>query len=727
MRNRFYFALKPLLPFRLRWSLRRWHAQRALEIAPNIWPIDESAGFKPVGWPGWPGGKQFALILSHDVESEIGMKQSSALADFEEKLGFRSSFNFVPEGSYRTPDSLRSHLTQRGFEVGIHDLHHDGKLYSSRKSFQANAQRINRYIQEWGVVGFRSAFMLHRLEWLHDLDVLYDASTFDTDPMEPQPDAATTIFPFWVPRPTNHRTPNSGAGTPRRNPSPGYVELPYTLPQDSTLYLFLGEKTIDIWKRKVDWIVSRGGMVLLNLHPDYVAFPGSPESLGTYPLVFYRQLLEYIQQTYAGAYWQALPRDVAHHVRASYPSGGPRRPAHTCMLTYSFFERDNRVSRYAKTLSERGDIVDVLSIDEDSRMPAEGSPTNSIRIHHLQKRQRDERHVLDFIIRIASFCWKAQRKLARLGKLRNFDLVHVHNVPDFLIFSTITPRLRGAKLILDLHDLLPEFYQSKFKSRSDSLVIRALKVCERICCRFADHVIVSNHIWREKVALRSADPDRCSAFVNHVDQELFQPRPPGFRNNPLVAVFPGGMYHHQGLHVAVRAFAALAKESIPVELHIVGDGPEKKNLAELTRELGAEKVVRFFPPVPLRAVADLLSHADIGVVPKLADGFGNEAYSTKIMEFMAAGLPVVASETLIDRHYFGDGYVHFFKSGNPDDMARAIKDVIQNHDLRQRLVVRGLEYSRRENWSTKSKEYLEIVDKLIQEKIERDSGMADPS
>jgi hypothetical protein len=101
--------------------------------------------------------------------------------------------------------------------------------------------------------------MLHNLEWLQELEIRYDASTFDTDPFEPQPDGAKTIFPFWVPR-------ESGGG---------YVELPYTLAQDSTVFLVLKERTIDLWKKKLDWLVERGGMVLLGAHPDYMSFNGS--------------------------------------------------------------------------------------------------------------------------------------------------------------------------------------------------------------------------------------------------------------------------------------------------------------------------------------------------------------------------------------------------------------------------------------------------------------------
>src|SRR5262249_38615340 len=143
----------------------------------------------------------FALVLTHDVETNAGLGKCRPLMRLEMELGFRSSFNFVPEGGYRVPAELREKLIATGFEVGIHDLKHNGHLFASRRGFKGRAARIKDYAGEWGASGFRSGFMLRNLDWLHDLDVQYDASTFDTDPFEPQPDGGHTIFPFWVPGP----------------------------------------------------------------------------------------------------------------------------------------------------------------------------------------------------------------------------------------------------------------------------------------------------------------------------------------------------------------------------------------------------------------------------------------------------------------------------------------------------------------------------------------------
>lgn len=298
--NRAYYWLKPFLPQRLRYSMRRLRARYKLRTNPD-WPIMESAGRTPDGWPGWPERKKFALVLTHDVEGQVGVDRCRALAKLESNHGFRSSFNFIPEGEYAVSAQLRADLASEGFEIGVHDLHHDGSLYRSPRSFSKAAGSINRYLKEWGAVGFRAGFMFHNLEWLKQLEIEYDASTFDTDPFEPQPDGVGTIFPFWVQGP---------------NPGQGYVELPYSLPQDSTVFLIFRNRAIDVWKKKLDWVAAHGGMALLNIHPDYVSFGGDKLGISEFPAAFYEEFLNYAKARYGGTYWQALPRDVARFVRS---------------------------------------------------------------------------------------------------------------------------------------------------------------------------------------------------------------------------------------------------------------------------------------------------------------------------------------------------------------------------------------------------------------------------
>src|SRR4051812_35316273 len=236
--NQFYYTLKPFIPRPMRLAVRRWWANRRVEAYQGVWPIKESAAVPPIGWRGWPDGKKFALVLTHDVEEKAGCDRIRPMYQLEAALGFRSSFNLIPEGGYSCAKAVRDELTSACFEVGVHDLRHDGKLYRSWAQFSAHAKRINQYLTEWNAVGFRSGFMLRNLSWLSELNIKYDGSTFDTDPFEPQPDGADTIFPFWVPK--------------AKSENEGYIELPYTLPQDSTIFRLLQLNSIEIWKRKLD-------------------------------------------------------------------------------------------------------------------------------------------------------------------------------------------------------------------------------------------------------------------------------------------------------------------------------------------------------------------------------------------------------------------------------------------------------------------------------------------
>ncbi len=311
--NRIYYQIKPFIPRPLQIILRRGIVRRKRKLYKHVWPIDERASKKPEGWSGWPDQKQFAFVLLHDVETELGHSKCRQLIQLEEEMGFRSLFSFVPE-RYNVSPELRQELVKRGFEVGVHGLKHDGKLFQSRKKFDQQAIRINQYLKEWESVGFVSPSMHRNLDWMHELNIEYDASTFDTDPFEPQPEGMSTIFPFTVHGCNGHR---------------GYVELPYTLPQDFTLFIIMQEKNIEIWKQKLDWIVENGGMALLITHPDYMNYKKDSCTIEEYPAEFYEELLDYVKSKYKGQYWNPLPREIARFWQEKMVDGKGYGNGHT--------------------------------------------------------------------------------------------------------------------------------------------------------------------------------------------------------------------------------------------------------------------------------------------------------------------------------------------------------------------------------------------------------------
>jgi len=290
-----YYKLKPIIPRRLQIILRRIIIDLNKDNYKDIWPIYDKVGCAPKSWTGWPNNKQFALVLTHDVDTTGGEERCLDLMNLEKELGFRSAYFFVP-AICKNCLPIQHKLKKNKFEVGIHGLFHDGKLFQSRNIFQKRTVLINHFISKWKVLGFRSPAMHHDLTWIHDLNITYDASTFDVDPFEPQPDGVATIFPFIV------KSELLGKS---------YVELPYTLPQDFTVFILMRQKNIEIWKRKLDWIAENGGMALVITHPDYMNIDGSKLSIDEYPVDYYLDFLFYIKNKYANQYWHALPKEIA--------------------------------------------------------------------------------------------------------------------------------------------------------------------------------------------------------------------------------------------------------------------------------------------------------------------------------------------------------------------------------------------------------------------------------
>lgn len=298
----FYYFLKPCIPRKFQIKARQRLSKAVRKKNAGNWPILPESAKKPSWWQGWNNERRFALVLTHDVERRDGLDRCERLMEIESRMGLVSSFNLVPE-RYGICMDMVLRIKARGFEVGVHGLKHDGKLLLSREMFLERAERINEYIEKWGAAGFRAPSMHHDLELFRHLNISYDASTFDTDPFEPQSDGVNTIFPFCVLNALQEIC---------------YWELPYTLPQDSTLFIILQERSNIIWKKKLDWIAENGGMALLNTHPDYMNFTGRKPGFEEYPLNFYTDFLEYVKNNYAGRFWNPRPMDLVPHLNRFY-------------------------------------------------------------------------------------------------------------------------------------------------------------------------------------------------------------------------------------------------------------------------------------------------------------------------------------------------------------------------------------------------------------------------
>ncbi len=383
-----------------------------------------------------------------------------------------------------------------------------------------------------------------------------------------------------------------------------------------------------------------------------------------------------------------------------------------CMVAYSFYEFDNRVMRYAEALVARGDQVDVLSLRMNHDAPVD--TINGVRVQRIQGREHDERGKLSYLSRMCRFFARSSWLLAKEHNRQPYDLIHVHSVPDFEVFAALLPKLQGAKVILDIHDIVPEFYASKFGVSQDALSYKILKLIERWSAAFSDHVIIANHLWEKLLTERAVQPAKCSTYLNYPDSRMFNTSL-RTRNNDgrTVMIYPGSLNWHQGVDIAVKAFD-LIKDHVPqAEFHIYGGGGMKKQLCRLVEERSLQDRVKLMESRPIKEIAGIMANADIGIVPKRDDSFGGEAFSTKIFEFMSLGVPVIAANTRIDRYYFNDSIVRFFEAGDEQSLASAMVALVRNNGLRKDLAANALTYVAGQSWDIKRQDYLDLVDRLV--------------
>lgn len=710
-----------MIPLAIRMKVRRWIALTKRAGVDATWPIMPGSEKAPKNWTGWPNGKQFGLVLTHDVEGQSGIDRCRSLMKLEQTMGFRSSFNLIPEGEYTVPPELRHELTANGFEVGVHDLEHNGKLYRNRREFSEKASKINQYLEEWGAVGFRSGFMLHNLDWLNELNITYDASTFDTDPFEPQPQGRNTIFPFWVPR----SCPSIGFERSRHNDSrKGYVELPYTLPQDSTLFLLFLERDLNIWFRKLDWIVQNGGMVLLDTHPDYMRFNGSPRNGYEYPVAFYEEFLDYVSNKYRGQYWLATPKEVAewHRVNSSESRTGENGKAVTegkraAVVLYSYYPSDPRPRRAAEALVEAGMDVEVICLRQTESEPVR-EVIDGVRVRRLPMRRRRDNKVT-YLLQYGTFIALSTSILAHRSLSRRYDLVHVHNMPDVLVFSGLVPKLRGAQIILDLHDPMPELMMAIFGLQESSAEVRLLKGLEKASIWFADQVLTVNLACKRIFASRSCEPSKIQVIMNSPDERIFtfaQFSGPKKQHaaKPFVIMYHGSIVERHGLDLAIEALQTVRKTVPGAELRIYGSAtPFLEIVMASVRRNGLSDAVKYFGSKALDEIRKAIQECDLGIIPNRQSVFTKINTPTRIFEYLSIGKPVIAPFAPGITDYFDTPDIFFFELGNTEDLARKIEYVYFHPTEVEKVVERGQAVYWNHCWSREKQEFVNRVGELL--------------
>jgi len=348
------------------------------------------------------------------------------------------------------------------------------------------------------------------------------------------------------------------------------------------------------------------------------------------------------------------------------------------MLAHTYYMRDPRVRREAEALAAHGFEVHVICLSEEPTARGEREQRhaafNGVRIHRLplsRRRGGPLRYFYEYFL-VGVLGGVA---LARLHWRSRLSVVHVHNMPDILVLAAIVPRLGSAKVILDVHDPMPELYMS-WNHSAASVLIRLLRLQERISHAFADRIISVNESMRENLEAKGVSRSKIFILNNFPDERLFPiSEPPASwpRNkDSLTLLYCGTVTEHYDLGLAVKAMARLASQ-VPVKLKIIGEGNRLRQVLDLAATLGVGPSVEHVGSIPIDRVRDEMRKADVGISCHRAGVFGDLYFSTKIVEYLTQGLPVLSPRTYTIRKYLPDDVMFYFEPGSDADFADTLR------------------------------------------------------
>jgi glycosyltransferase involved in cell wall biosynthesis len=386
------------------------------------------------------------------------------------------------------------------------------------------------------------------------------------------------------------------------------------------------------------------------------------------------------------------------------------------MIVHAYYPLgETRVQREAEALLKHDYEVDVICLRKY------GEPAidyfKSVRIYRLPVRRYRRAGLLGQLLEYLAFFFLAMFKVTWLYWRRRYNTIQTHNPPDLLVFAAWIPRLLGAKVILDLHDLMPEFYIGRFSKYGKGLLIRLILLQESLSCRFTHHVITVSHHWRQALIERGVLAKKISVVMNVADDSIFR-RPPNQArqaqtNGSLHLIYHGTVFQRYGLDLVLQAMARLRQEVRDIHLTILGRGDQMAVLMRLAEELKLNDQVTFHWEFrPAEELPRIIMTADTGIVAYRNDPFTDGLVPTKLMEYAALGLPAIAARTTGISRYFDGTMVEFFTPGNVDDLARCI---INLHNDRARLaqLAQGIQkFNQRYNWTKLGAEYVALVEKL---------------
>jgi glycosyltransferase involved in cell wall biosynthesis len=389
-----------------------------------------------------------------------------------------------------------------------------------------------------------------------------------------------------------------------------------------------------------------------------------------------------------------------------------RRPLRVGMIHFSEFEIDGRLQRQAHALAERGDEVESVCLSRASELRV---GTGRIRLHEVRARQL-RGGAGSYLYEYARFFGAAYRRLSAIDRLWPLDVVEVHNMPNFLAFAALRPKLRGTPVILNVHDTFAELFATKFGVPMDHRMVRMIEQEERWSSSFADVMVTVTHEARRRLNGRGVGNGRTHVVMNSPDERFFgDPRPPVQipREGPVDVVYHGGTAERFGVESLVRAVALLGDRVPELRLKVYGSFRGDHRIRALARELAPDRVWVAPEPVPVEHIAEHVSRCHIGVVPTLGDVFTELLLPVKLLEYVHLGIPAVVARLPATEQYFDDSEVRYYEPGSVAGLAEAIAEVRADPDAARERAARAALRLAEFDWKRQREGYLSMIDALV--------------
>ncbi len=378
------------------------------------------------------------------------------------------------------------------------------------------------------------------------------------------------------------------------------------------------------------------------------------------------------------------------------------------MMAYTYYEVDPRVIREAEAALDGGFDVDVLALRRPGTLPME--MVRGVRVIRLNQSKYRGKTRFSYLLAYLNFFIRCFVKTTGLFFKQRYVVIHVNNMPDFLVFSTIVPKLCGTNVILDIHDPMPNTFASKFKGGEHGFFYRVLLWQERLSAAYSNRVITVHDPVKEGILLKHGlAPDSIEVIANFTDEELFPLRKSYSINGKIRCAFHGTILERSGLGTLMTALASVRQKD-QIYVKIIGEGDFSQRLQGMIRSLHLEQIVEFDNhSYPVHSISERIKDCNVGLVPLEISSVTNYALPLKLLEYISMGLPVVTVRSYAISYYFSERDCIFFDWNDPESLSAALDRIIENPEILLQYRERAVALRGRFAWSGEKKKYVELL------------------